>query len=417
MLHCYTMAKKINPKTFFKKITQNAIVEALFNRHNITGVPYATENMDTKERGGLWFNFYESQESTVKSQILVDFSIISSLANEKSLHVLKSLTSNTITGKIHTEKPLGILAESSMDKAAAFYIEQTESLDAAISISNFYTKSGWVRFKAHSKKPESLEYVDEEIAKSFADSLLRSDNRFVRSATYALDDMYYTRISSEDAPAFEMAYDADADEYKAKPTRSVKEICFVFIPSISEVIIKASGNREAQYEYAEKYVRTLTGHGVEAKELQVDLSYFKNNTNTANNDSNYPIATGNGIESWRIRSIELLKSESKHVLSLKFPNTKEDLYMSSMWIFLKDLGVSTDLVGFVIKKISFEVTIQDSKSSDGKGGIAKVLVNMSMDHKCNLNMLLHSNRKIDTVLQIIGINAGFQDMQVKETED
>jgi hypothetical protein len=403
------MAKKINPKTFFKKLTQNAIVEAIFAKHTISGIPYATENMDTKETGSLWFNFYDTQESPVKSDLLVDFSIISSLANEKSLHVLNSLTSINAT-----EKPLSVLAESSMDKAAAFFIEQPEHIDAAISISNFYTKSGWVRFKAHSKKPDSLEYVDEEIAKAFSDSLLRSDNRFVRSSTYALDDMYYTRISSEDAPALEMAYDADTDGYKAKSTRTVREICFVFIPSIAEVLIKASGNREAQYEYAEKYVRTLTGNGIEAKEMQLDLSYFKNNTNT---DGNYPIAIGNGIESWRVRSVELLKPESKHILSLKFPNTKEDMYMSPMWMFLKDLGVSTDLVGFVIKKISFEVVVQDNKSTDSKGGLAKVLVNMSMDHKCNLNMLLETHRKIDTILQVIGINMGFQDMQVKEEKE
>jgi hypothetical protein len=387
------MAKKCNLRSFFKNTKELDILSDLYHKHGVTNSPFVPENTDPKERAKMLYEFYQNQDIEPRQNIQKDLTVINQLASMDGVKILDKVF------KDQKESVGKILSESAHDIAIAYFLQDEELFNQGIKINTFYTKSGWQRYPAQTKSVSDMYGSDRNIEKAFAD-LLKNDNgrNKISSNTIEYNENYLTTISFYDAPSIEQEFN-DKNQSVQKIKSNVKEIYFVYLKERGEVLLKANGKADKLYEYAECYMRNLTGESIENKKIAYDIERFLTSENKQN-----PLGDFTGVRSWQIKSIDLIKENSKQKVKFTVPTLSEKPGMTQILEMFEGFNLQSLLNGAKIEKVNFMVSLFNSDNIDKK---VNVNCTISKNNTCNLNILNPYHEVVDKMLQKAAVNIGF----------
>ncbi len=421
--------RKINIKKFFSKFTQNMLIAQLFKMHNLKKIPNIldvdSQGKISKENIEQWQAFYLSLEGDVRSELYESIEKINYISNFEALNISETFKSDKVENlnkgetsesieKVLTQNE--ILAQSYSDKALAFYIDYFEKVDEVVHLFSFYKLSGYKRYQAKGdviiqdskiNKLENIEIVDKNLSERFENIIESRLGSFVKvdSKTLECDNMYFTKI-------------------KYKDGKDV-EIYFVYIKDIGEVIVKASGSKQIVFEYAESYIKKLTGYAMDAKEQEYDMDIFvdkdykdlfsKDKKDNNKRNIKYPLYSESLIYDWYIKSIKI--SRKINAISFNFAKSDEVKNMLPLYSTLMESGI--DIKSYNIESMSLVATIKTSQSKDNNSISKTVKKNISINIKENgtsLNILKKEHREIDKILKENNVMAGYKaiDLQNKK---
>ncbi|MDQ5957142.1 MAG: hypothetical protein QG614_117 [Patescibacteria group bacterium] len=380
------MPKKVNIKKFLSDITENQILESLFSLNKITNTPEVNENMDKKERSKILYEFYKNLDPENRLDIEDTINLISPLSNKYSFAIIKSfIKSNKIK-----ETPLIVLSKTYTDLAIALYIENFEKVEELKSISNFYLKSGYKRYETNDKPFKDIITNNDKLSEKFTELLSENENTtHVEVSTYEYDDKYFTTIK----------YD-----------KNTKELLLIFIPKLGELLLKASGNFEKLFSYAENYLRIMNGFSINPKNLDYNLSSFlnmKDKTGEITEASiNSPLMPHKDVRTWQLLNITLERSATKQKINFTFPSSKEATgkvqLADSMEIFQ-----SENIKLYDVTKLRLKADVNDSTVKKGHS-ICSVTLEKN---KSNLNLLKPEHVMLNQVLLDNKICLGWKEIQ------
>ena len=411
--------KKINIKKFLSKFSQNELISQLFKINDAKNVPHIMDTPDggkiSKENVEEWYAFYLGLDDERRVAIYQAIEKINYISNFDAYQIIESFKNKNSNGeKILTAND--ILAETYNDKALAFYLDEKtkkeNKIEDVIHIYSFYKISGYKRYEAKDNVKD-IKKVDEIIVERFEAILEAQIGTYVKvdSKTLEYDNMYFTKIIYTDAKE--------------------KEFNFVYIKEAGEVLVKASGSKQAVFEYAENYIKKLTGYAMDPKEPQYDMNIFvdknykklfakENNQdfkNLENKNLKYPLDDDNLIYDWYIKSVKL----SRKINTISFNFSKSDEVKNMMPLYVTLLESNIDINTYNIEYISVVASVKTnsnkSKNSASENSISKtVKKNISINIKensTNLNILKKEHRAVDKLLKDKKVFVGYKVIELQ----
>ncbi len=373
------MNKKVNIKKFFSKFTKNSIVYKIFEMHNIQNIPLVMDTANAGKVDDTYFDFYKGLELEDREKVTESIEEINKMANFDAHIICKKYISST------NPTPFEVLAESYHDKAVAFYFDHFEKVEEILFIISFYKKNGYKVFEAKGVLEKDIEQVDIELKTRFQELLEVNIGSQViaESKTVKYDDMYMTKISYRDG--------------------GDREIFLVYIPESKEVLVKASGNKEVVFGYAESYIKKLIGYAMDYSEREYDMQKFVDVGNEP--DTKSPIYDNPHIISWYIKNIKMLSG--KNNLGLTFKKSDEEKYMSAMYSAFSDFNILKSAAGNSGLKI-VNVTLNFEVSKSDYNAVKKNISVSLKDNTSSLNLLKKEHRLIDDILKNRGVMLGYK---------
>ena len=412
--------KKINIKKFLSKFSQNELISQLFKINDAKNVPHIMDTPDdgkiSKENVEEWYAFYLGLDDERRVTIYEAIEKINYISNFDAYQIIESFKPRKSDGeKILTAND--ILAETYNDKALAFYLDQEESkkeskIEDVIHIYSFYKISGYKRYEAKDNVKD-IKKVDENIAERFEAILEAQMGTYVKvdSKTIEYDNMYFTKIIYTDAKE--------------------KEFNFVYIKEVGEVLVKAVGSKQVVFEYAENYIKKLTGYAMDPKEPQyyinifVDKNYKKlftkenseeynknglekaDNKISTNINLKYPLDDDNLIYDWYIKSVKL--SRKINTISFNFSKSDEVKNMTPLYVTLLESNI--DINTYNIESISVVASV---KTVNVKSKTVKKNISINIkENSTNLNILKKEHRAVDKLLKDKKIFVGYKVIELQ----
>lgn len=391
------MPKKVNIKKFLSNITENQILEALFKmssneKSKITGIPEIHENMNKKDKAKVIYEFYKNLDPEYRLELEDNISLIGVLDNKHAQKIIKSKYSKTdvVEGRKEStlNTPLIILSKTYTDLAIAFYIEHFEKVEEVKNITNFYLKSGYKRYEANDKLFKDIGTKMDQLSEKFTELLSENENTtHVEVSTYEYDKKYFTTIK----------YD-----------KNTKEILFVFIPELKELLMRASGNFERLFSFAENYLRIMNGFSINPKELEFDLSYFINifdkEKKIAEQSLTTPLMPHADTKSWQMLSINLERNATKQKINLTFPASKEAVGKSG-FAEMMDIFREENIKLYEVTKLRIKADVTDTSVKKGHSTTSITLEK----NKANLNLLKPEHVSLSKILLDNKVCLGWKD--------
>lgn len=428
--------KKINVKKFFGNFTQNDMISNLFGSCEVPNIPfikgYEEGKKISKENAEEWYAFYLSLEDESRLSIYSKIEKINYLSNFQAHQIYDSFKIRKSNG----EKDLTaneIMAENYFDKAMAFVLDNPENkknneelevadlsgpVEKVIHVYSFYKNSGYKRFEAEGnvlknikslsddkssdnedfkKSKDNFKQIDSALEERFENILEAQNGVYVKvnSKTLEYDNMYFTKISYQDLKE--------------------KELFFVYIKDSKEVILKAAGSKQIVFEYAENYMKKLTGYAMNPKEPNYDINIFidKNCKESLANESSkinlkYPLDNDNIIYDWYVKSIKL----SRKVNSISFNFTKSDEMKNMLPLYATLAESNIDINTYNIESLSVVCSVKINTNNINKVGKKNISLSIKTN-STNLNILKKEHRELDKLLKDKKIFTGYKVIEMK----
>ena len=402
-ISCYTisMSKKINIKKFLSTITENAILEKLFNSVSATDVPFIAENAAQKDREKVLFAYYKSLEADIRIALLEKINLISVISDKNGARIIKSILDKS------KYEPLDVVADSNTDKAVAFYFEHNDQFEDVYLLCNILTKSGFKRFESAGKEVFDLEGKDNEFQSAIMEHIAKtSESRSGSVRTVCFDKNYYTQFLFEDAPELDRNIDPTTNKATAIAKRKMKEMYFVYLPESKTLLTKTIGNFEEQYFFFFFYSRIYVDFNLSPKEYQYDLSRF-----VGADDHNYPLVSNPDIISWKILSVSLERSVTKELVTVTCNPKIEGEGMQAFQALADTFNLKD--IGFEFTKVKLQMIVRDENSKKGE---SKVVVGLTKN-KSTLNLLRREHLIADKILFACEVGLGYKEVEMKHKSE
>ena len=381
------MNKKINIKKFFSKFTQNSLLVQLFKMHEVKSITNVMDGKnDANENSRVsdeWYEFFKSLELEKREEISETISQINILCSKDSNDIYKNYISKV------TPTANEIIAFSFHDKALAFYVDHFEKFEDITFIISFYKKNSWKRFEAKGKIEKDIEVINDELKEKYSEYLEGVIGSSVSASlvikTLKHDNMYFTNISYKDG--------------------GIKNISLVYIPELGEVILKASGNKEIQFSYAEMYMKKLNGFAMDYKEISYNLDTFVNLE-----DFKAPIFDNTNVNTWAIKSIKILSG--RNTINFTFKLSDEEKYMQGMHNTFSNLNMIDGLKSGIhkINSVSLNIQVTGEDYNKGKKNVGVII----KENGTNINILKKEHRLIDKILKDRVVCTGWKDIEISK---
>jgi hypothetical protein len=378
-----TNLKKVNIKKFLSKFTQNSLLVQLFKMHEIKNIPNIIDGKNDEKISGEWYEFFKSLELEKREEVSETISNINMLCSKDSYDIYKEYISKV------TPTTNEIIAFSFYDKALAFYIDHFEKFEDIVFIISFYKKNGYKRYEAKGKVEKDIELVNDELKEKYSEYLEGVIGSSVSASlvikTLKHDDMYFTNINYKD--------------------NGDKSISLVYIPELSEIIIKAASSKEVQFSIAEIYMKKLNGYAMDYKELSYDLDKFVNLK-----DTKAPLYDNTNITSWHVKSVKMISGRSQ--INFTFKASDEEKYMQGMHNVLANLNMTDGLHSGVhkINSVGLNMQVSSQDYNKGKKNVGVII----KDNSTSLNILKKEHRLIDKILKDRAVCLGFKDIEISK---
>ncbi len=379
------MQKKINIKKFFINTKSHEVLCSFFKNYELVDVPFVPETTSQKDRGSILIEYYKNIEDIDKKKtISKDISNISLLCNIDGAKILENIFKDS--GNLEL-----IMSESLHDIAISYFLNDQKLFLEAKKVYEAYIKTGWQRYPAEKKAVKDIEEINKNLKDVFKTIFINQnsntnteDDSLVSVQTTKFEDLYITVID-----------DGSTNIY------------LVYMPEHGEVLVKAKGKKETLYEYAETYMRNMTGESIENKIIAYDVSRFLDLQNEDNTLS--PLGSFTGVRSWHMKSLELANNNLKQKIKLTFPTLSEKPGSTQMWEMLNELKLKDKLSTFKILKINVLFSLFDENNTD-----SKINVNLALSPiTSNLNIINKRHRTVDEMLKSASVNIGFVDMDTE----
>lgn len=380
------MPKKVNIKKFLSSITENQILESLFKLNKIEGVPEIHDNMDKKDKAKIVYEFYKNLDPENRLEVEDTINQIGLLDNKHAQKIIKNKYKDTAT----LNTPLIILSKSVTDLSIAFYAEHFEKVEEIATITHFYLKSGYKRFESNNKIVADIDTKNDMLTEKFTELLSENDNAaHVEVSTYEYDKKYFTTVK----------YD-----------KNTKEILFVFIPELSELLMRASGGFEKLFLYAENYQRIMNGYSINPKELDYDLSNFmtvadKNNQVTEGSLAT-PLMPHKDVRKWEVLNITLERNATKQKINFSFVSSPDAVGKTQLADLL-DIFQAENVRLYEVIKVRLKADVTDTSVKKGHSTTSVTLEK----NKSNLNLLKPEHITLNQVLLDNKVCNGWKEMK------
>ena len=385
------MQKKVNIKKFLSKFTQNTLLKQLFEMHNEIDkkgkkkftVPNIMDGKNDEKVTDDWYEFYKSLELEDRENINESIEKINLLCNKDSNDIYKNYTSKT------DPTANEVIAFSFHDKGLAFFIDHFEKFEDIIFIISFYKKNSWKRFEAKGAVEKDIEVIDEELKEKYSEYLEAVIGSSVGASlevkTLKHDNMFMTNISYRDG--------------------GIKNISLVYLFEHQEVMVKASGNKEVQFAYAEMYMKKVNGFAMDYKEMSYDLDTFVNLE-----DFKAPLQDNTNVNAWAVKSVKLISGRSQ--INITFKLSDEEKYMQGMHNTFENLNMLEGLKSGIhkINNVSFNMQVTGEDYNKGKKNVGVII----KENATNLNILKKEHRLIDKILKDRAVATGYKDIEISK---
>jgi hypothetical protein len=381
------MQKKINLKKFFINTKSHEVLSSFFKNYELSDVPFVPETTSPKDRGSILVEFYKNiDDADKKKSIARDISDISLLCSIDGAKILENIFKDN--GNIEL-----IMSESLHDIAISYFLNDAKLFLEAKKVFEAYTKTGWQRYPAENRAVEDISEVNKTLKDVFktifsnqnSNTSTGEEETIVSVQTTKFEDLYITIVSDENI-----------------------NIYLVYMPTHGEVLVKAKGKKETLYEYAETYMRNMTGESIENKVIAYDITRF---IDTENEDNILaPLGNFTGVRSWHMKNIELANNNLKQKIKLTFPALSEKPGSGQMWEMLNELKLKDKLETMQIVKINIMFSLFDENNTD-----SKINVNLALSSTTsNLNIINKRHRTVDEMLKMAAVNIGFVDLDTEK---
>jgi hypothetical protein len=385
------MNKKVNIKKFLSKFTQNSLLVQLFKMHEVKNIPNILDGKNDEKVSDDWDELYKSLELEKREEINKTISNINILCSKDSYDIYKEYLSKV------TPTANEIMAFSFNDKALAFYIDHFEKFEDITFIISFYKKNSWKRFEAkgevkkeiESDKKNNIVGVNDELREKFSEYLEAVIGSNVSSSlevkTLKHDNMYFTNIKYKDG--------------------GDKNISLVYIRELGEVILKASGSKEAQFSYAEMYMKKITEYAMDYKELSYDLDTFVNLQ-----DFKSPLQDNTNVNAWAVKGVKITSGRSQ--INFTFKLSDEEKYMQGLHNTFNNLNMIEGLKSGIhkINSVSINMQVMGEDYNKGKKNVGVII----KENSTNLNILKKEHRLIDKILKDRTVCNGWKDIEISK---
>jgi hypothetical protein len=345
------------------------------------------ETTSPKDRGSILVEFYKNiDDADKKKSIARDISDISLLCSIDGAKILENIFKDS--GNIEL-----IMSESLHDIAISYFLNDAKLFLEAKKVFEAYTKTGWQRYPAENKTVKDIGEVNKTLKDVFktifsnqnSNTSTGEEETAVSVQTTKFEDLYITIVSNENV-----------------------NIYLVYMPTHGEVLVKAKGKKETLYEYAETYMRNMTGESIENKVIAYDITRF---IDTENEDNILaPLGNFTGVRSFHMKNIELANNNLKQKIKLTFPALSEKPGSGQMWEMLNELKLKDKLETMQIVKINIMFSLFDENNTD-----SKINVNLALSATAsNLNIINKRHRTVDEMLKMAAVNIGFVDLDTEK---
>ncbi len=381
------MQKKINIKKFLINTKSHEVLCSFFKNYELGDVPFVPETSSPKDRGSILIEYFKNiEDADKKKTVAKDIGGIATLCNIDGAKILENIFKDS--GNLEL-----IMSESLNDIAISYFLNDNKLFLEAKKVYEAYTKTGWQRYPAEKKVVKDLDEVNKNLKDVFKNILSNQNNTAENGEeetvatvqTTRFEDLYITIISEADV-----------------------NIYLVYMPDHGEVLVKAKGKKETLYEYAETYMRNMTGESIENKVIAYDVSRFLDLQNEDNILA--PLGNFTGVRSWHMKNIELANNNLKQKIKLSFPALSEKPGCGQMWEMLNELKLKDRLETFQILKVNIMFSLFDENNTD-----SKINVNLSLSSSAsNLNIINKRHRTVDEMLKSALVNIGFIDLDTEK---
>ena len=377
------MNKKVNIKKFLSKFTQNSLLTQLFKMHEIKNIPNIIDGKNDEKVSSEWYDFYQSLELEKREELSETISQINILCDKDAYNIYKEYISKV------TPTANEIVAFSFHDKGLAFYIDHFEKFEDIVFLISFYKKNGYKRYEAKGEVKKDVEIIDAELMEKYSEyleavigsSILAS----LKVRTLKHDNIYFTNISYKDG--------------------GVKNISLVYIRELGEVMLKASGNKEAQFSYAEIYMKKLTEYAMDYKELSYDLDTFVNL-----DDAKAPLQDNTNVNSWAVKGVKIISGRNTINFIIKLSD--EEKCMQGLHNTFNNLNMTDGLKNGLhkINSVSLNIEVMGEDYNKGKKNVGVIV----KENGTNLNILKKEHRLIDKILKDRAVCTGWKDIDISK---
>ena len=381
------MQKKINLKKFFINTKSHEVLSSFFKNYELSDVPFVPETTSPKDRGSILVEFYKNIDDIDKKKTIAkDIADISLLCSIDGAKILENIFKDS--GNLEL-----IMSESLHDIAISYFLNDNKLFLEAKKVFEAYTKTGWQRYPAEKKAVKDIDEVNKTLKDVFktifsnqnSNTNTGEEESAVSVQTTKFEDLYITIVSDENVTIY-----------------------LVYMPDHGEVLVKAKGKKETLYEYAETYMRNMTGESIENKVIAYDITRFID----VQNEDNILAPLGNftGVRSWHMKNIELANNNLKQKIKLTFPTLSEKPGAGQMWEMLNELKLKDKLETMQIVKINIMFSLFDENNTD-----SKINVNLALSATTsNLNIINKRHRTVDEMLKMAAVNIGFVDLDTEK---
>ena len=381
------MQKKINIKKFLINTKSHEVLSSFFKNYELSDVPFVPETSSPKDRGSILIEYFKNIEDIDKKKsVAKDIGDIATLCSIDGAKILENIFKDN--GNLEL-----IMSESLHDIAISYFLNDSKLFLEAKKVYEAYTKTGWQRYPAEKKAVKDIDEVNKTLKDVFktifsnqnSNTSTGEEESAVSVQTTKFEDLYITIISDETV-----------------------NIYLVYMPDHGEVLVKAKGKKETLYEYAETYMRNMTGESIENKVIAYDIIRFID----VQNEDNILAPLGNftGVRSWHMKNIELANNNLKQKIKLTFPALSEKPGSGQMWEMLNELKLKDKLETMQIVKINIMFSLFDENHTD-----SKINVNLALSATAsNLNIINKRHRTVDEMLKMAAVNIGFVDLDTEK---
>lgn len=347
-------------KKLLKKCGSNILIGKFFDTHTKKKLSLQDDDgvSDLEE---YFINHYNSLIDTERLIIGEEVSKLVKLLNDDAYNIIKSIRS-----KVDNEYDL--LAEKSGDKVLAFYINNNDKLEQALTLSEFYKISNYNRYEGGGKSLDDFEGFMDKLHESLTTKILDAGPAVEHSIeVYKYEDIVFVKV----------AYDNKTDTY------------FIYNPISKDILIKNSFKSLKAFDLASLILLKINNNVIEEKFLEYDMSKFEVSK------VDQPFGVGNGLSDWYIKSVRVKSGEDEILFNFKIE--EEVKYMSKYLEMSKSLGF--DKRGININQVALQIKLINSKK--------KYNINIK-NNKSNINILKKDHIKIEDMLKSTSIHKGWK---------
>jgi hypothetical protein len=367
VISCYDIRYMHNEKMIKKllsKCESDILIGKFFDIH--TKIQLSIKDNDgISDKSDFFINHFNSLLDEERLEVMETLSNLLKLLSEDGYNITSNLRS-----KIDNE--YDILAEKSGDKVLAFYVNNSDKLQEAYTLAEFYKISGYARYEGGGNSLENFEDFISNLSESLTTKLLDAGSAAQHTLqVYKFEDMIFVKVS----------YSDKATTY------------FIYNPVSKDVLIKNTFKNLKAFDLAALTLLKFNNYVMEEKFIEYEMSKFE----IVKVDQ--PFGVGNKLSDWYIKSIKFKSGEDD--ISFNFKIEEESKYMSKYLNLTESLGLNKR--GGQIMQVALLIKLVNSKR--------KHSINIK-SNKSNINILKKDHQKIEEILKSTGIHKGWKVKEV-----